>query len=168
VLGNLIISAIAGASTFLVLYLLDVPYALPLAAIVAVLDLVPLVGATAGGVAVVIAAFAHGTSAGIVTLVFVVVYQQVENHLLQPIVMRRSVEVSPLVVIISVLVGATLAGIPGALLAIPVAASVQIACRQGIENRRSTMARKRETLAGERPSPVTTTAAIAARRRAPA
>mgnify|MGYP002385872372 CR=1 FL=1 len=142
VAGNLAISLIAGVTAFLDLWLLGVPLALALATLVAVLDVIPLVGATLGGAIIVLAAFATDSTAGIVTLVFVVVYQQVENHLLQPIVMRRSVEVSSLAVLLSVLVGATLAGIPGALLAIPAAASIQIALREAISARRATVARR--------------------------
>jgi predicted PurR-regulated permease PerM len=94
--------------------------------IVAILDLIPLAGATIAAILIGTVAFIHSVPAGIVVVVFFVVYQQVENHLLQPVVYGRTVQLSPLVVLISILVGAELAGIIGALGAIPVAGSIQV------------------------------------------
>ena len=119
VTGNLLISLIAGGLTTIVLLLLGVPYAVALGLIVAILDLIPLAGAT-------IAAFIHSVPAGIIVVVFFILYQQVENHVLQPLVYGRTVQLSPLVVLISILIGAELAGIIGALGAIPVAGSIQV------------------------------------------
>ncbi|MFB9236496.1 AI-2E family transporter [Plantactinospora siamensis] len=120
--GNLLISAICGALTFAVMAVMGVPYAGVLAVLVAVADLVPLVGATIGAVLAGGASLLHSPTAGIVVLVFFVVYQQLENHLLQPLIYSRIVRLSPLTVLIAVLIAADLAGIAGALLAIPAAA----------------------------------------------
>ena len=111
VTGNIVISLIAGTSATVVLLIMGVPYAVALGLLVAILDLIPLAGATV---------------AGIVVVSFFIVYQQVENHVLQPIVYGRTVQLSPLVVLISVLIGAELAGVLGALAAIPVAGTLQV------------------------------------------
>jgi predicted PurR-regulated permease PerM len=104
-------------------------------------DLLPLIGATLGGaIVVLVATVTTGITAGIVMIVVLVVYQQTENHLVQPIVMRRSLAVSPLIVIVSVLVGAALLGILGALLAIPIAGSIQILLRDVLAARRERVA----------------------------
>ena len=121
VTGNLFISVIAGVSSGLVLWIMDVPFALALGLLVALLDLVPLVGATIAAIIVTTVAFVSTDSvwSGIVVLIFFVVYQQLENHLLQPLVYGRTVQLSPLIVLIAVLIGASLAGVLGALGAIP-------------------------------------------------
>ena len=124
--GNLLISLIAGGSSTLVLLVMGVPYAVALGLVVAILDLIPLAGATLALLIVGVVAFLHGIVAGIVVVVFFVAYQQIENHFLQPVIYGRTVQLSPLVVLISVLVGAELAGILGALAAIPVAGAIQV------------------------------------------
>jgi predicted PurR-regulated permease PerM len=126
VTGNLLISLIAGGLTTIVLLIVGVPYAVALGLIVAILDLIPLAGATIAAIIVGAVAFLHSIPAGIIVIVFFVVYQQIENHILQPIVYGRTVQLSPLVVLISVLIGAELAGVLGALAAIPVAGSLQV------------------------------------------
>ncbi|MFF5173436.1 AI-2E family transporter [Micromonospora sp. NPDC000089] len=128
--GNLLISVICGGLTFLVLFLAGVPFAAVIALLVALADLVPLVGATLGAVLAGGAAFLHSPTAGVVVLVFFVVYQQVENHLLQPVIMSRAVRLNPLTVLVSVLLAAELAGLLGALLAIPAAGVAQILLRE--------------------------------------
>jgi predicted PurR-regulated permease PerM len=115
---------------------MGVPYAVALGLLVALLDLVPLAGATVAGIIVVGVAFLHSVPAGIVLLIFVIVYQQLENHFLQPTIYGRTVQLSPLVVLISVLVGAELAGVLGALAAIPVAGSIQVLIRDLLAQRR--------------------------------
>src|SRR5690242_6807623 len=124
--GNLLISLIAGASITIVLLIMGVPYAVALGLLVAVLDLIPLAGATVAGIVVAVVAFLHSIPAGIVAVVFFVIYQQVENHVLQPVIYGRTVQLSPLAVLVSILIGAELAGILGALAAIPVAGSIQV------------------------------------------
>ncbi len=124
--GNVLISVIAAAATYLVLLVLGVPYRGVVALFVGFADLIPLVGATLGAVAGVGVAALHSLVAGIVVLVFFIVYQQVENHVLQPVIMSRTVALSPLTVLVSILLGAELLGFLGALLAIPVAGIVHV------------------------------------------
>jgi predicted PurR-regulated permease PerM len=136
VTGNIVISLIAGTSATLVLLIMGVPYAVALGLLVAMLDLIPLAGATVAGIIVVLVAFLHSVQAGVVLAIFVIVYQQVENHFLQPVIYGRTVQLSPLAVLVSVLVGAELAGILGALAAIPVAGSLQVIVRDQFAARR--------------------------------
>jgi predicted PurR-regulated permease PerM len=126
VTGNLVISLIAGGLTTIVLLILGVPYAVALGLIVAILDLIPLAGATIAAIIIAAVAFLHSIVAGIVVVVFFVIYQQVENHILQPLVYHRTVALSPLAILIAVLVGAEVAGVLGALAAIPVAGAIQV------------------------------------------
>ena len=133
--GNLLISLIAGVSATLMLLVLGVPYALALGVVVGVLDLVPLAGATLAAIIVAIVAFVHSTTAGIVVVAFFIVYQQLENHFLQPLVYGRTVQLSPLAVLISVLVGAEVAGVLGALMAIPIAGTIQVLLRDWRKHR---------------------------------
>jgi predicted PurR-regulated permease PerM len=130
VAGNLLISVIAGVTAYLTLTILGVPFAAPLAVLMAFLDLIPLVGATLGGVAIaIVTLFNDFPTSTIVWLIVFVVYQQVENNVIQPVVYRRTVNVAPLIVIVAILIGSSLLGILGALVAIPVAAAVQIVLR---------------------------------------
>jgi predicted PurR-regulated permease PerM len=126
VTGNLLISLIAGTLTTIVLLILGVPFAVALGLIVAILDLIPLAGATIAAIIIGTVAFLHSILAGIVVVVFFIVYQQLENHVLQPLVYKRTVALSPLTILIAVLVGAEVAGVLGALAAIPVAGSIQV------------------------------------------
>jgi predicted PurR-regulated permease PerM len=138
---NIAVSIFAGLVTWISLLILGVPFALVLALLMGLFDLLPLIGATLGGtIVVLVATITVSVTAGVVMIIVLVVYQQTENHLVQPIVMRRSVAVSPLIVILSVLVGAALLGILGALLAIPVAGSIQIALRDIVAARRMRVA----------------------------
>ena len=136
VTGNLVISLIAGVVSTLVLLAMGVPYAVALGLLVAILDLIPLAGATIAAILVTTVAFLHTTTAGIVVLVFFLVYQQLENHVLQPVVYGRTVKLSPLAVLIAVLIGAELAGVIGALAAIPVAGSLQVILLDWLAHRR--------------------------------
>jgi predicted PurR-regulated permease PerM len=135
VTGNLLISLIAGGLTTIVLLIMGVPFAVALGLIVAILDLIPLAGATIAAILIGTVAFLHSIPAGIVVVAFFIVYQQVENHLLQPLVYGRTVQLSPLVVLISILIGAELGGILGALGAIPVAGSIQVVIVDWLEHR---------------------------------
>jgi predicted PurR-regulated permease PerM len=137
VTGNLLISLIAGTLTTIALLAVGVPYAVALGVIVAVLDLIPLAGATIAAVIIGSVAFLHSLTAGIVVVVFFVVYQQVENQFLQPVIYGRTVQLSPLAVLVSVLIGAKLAGILGALGAIPVAGAIQVILLDWQRNRRA-------------------------------
>jgi predicted PurR-regulated permease PerM len=126
VAGNLLISLVAGLVAFAVLTATGVPYAVPLAVLVALLDLVPLVGATVAMIVVAAVALTQGIVPFLIVLAVLLAYQQAENHLLQPVVYGRTVQMSPLVVLVAVLIGGTIAGVLGALLAIPVAGSLQV------------------------------------------
>ena len=136
VTGNLFISLIAGVASTIVLLVMGVPYAVALGLLVALLDLVPLAGATLAAVIVSTVAFLDSTPAGIVVLVFFIVYQQIENHVIQPVVYSRTVQLSPLAILIAVLIGAKLAGVLGALAAIPVAGTIQVLILAWLELRR--------------------------------
>ncbi len=124
--GNLLISLIAGVAAFIGLEILGIPYAAALSLIVALLDLVPLVGATLAGIILVIVAFFISPIKAIILIVYFIVYQQVESNILQPLIYGRSVELPPLVVFLAVLAGGELLGILGALIAIPIAEIVRI------------------------------------------
>ncbi len=126
VAGAMTIAAVAGTTTFLLLVLLGVPYPVALAMFVAVTDLVPLVGATFGAAVVVLVALSLSGKTAIIVAVYYIAYQQFENYVLYPRVMQRSVDVSPAVTVVAVLVGGSLLGVVGALLAIPMAAAVQL------------------------------------------
>jgi predicted PurR-regulated permease PerM len=127
VTGNLLISLIAGVASGIVLWAAGVPFAVALGLLVALLDLIPLAGATIAAVACVLVAIAaSGTTAAIIVAVFFIAYQQLENHVIQPLVYGRTVQLSPLAVLVSVLIGAQIAGVLGALAAIPVAGAIQV------------------------------------------
>lgn len=138
VAGNLMISIIAGTSTYVVLTLLDVPFAAPLAILMAFLDLIPLIGATIAGFVIGLATLLGSFPADlIVWAIFFFIYQQVENNLLQPIIYKRTVDVHPLIVIVGVLIGGGMLGVLGALLAIPIAAALQVVIRDWWSYRKS-------------------------------
>jgi predicted PurR-regulated permease PerM len=136
VAGALAQATVAGVTSWLVLLILGVPYSLPLAVIVFLLDLVPLVGATLGAILVgIVTLFVHFPIATIVWAIWAIIYQQVENSVIQPRIQARAVQLEPLIVLIAVLFGSTLFGILGALLAIPVAAAIQITIREYVQQR---------------------------------
>jgi predicted PurR-regulated permease PerM len=140
VAGNLFISLIAGLTAYFTMLILDVPFAVPLAVLMAFLDLIPLVGATLGGVAIgIVTAFNDFPTDTIIWAIVFIVYQQLENNVIQPMVYRKTVDVAPLIVIISILIGGALLGILGALLAIPIAAAVQIIVRDVWSRRASSV-----------------------------
>jgi len=134
--GNLLISVICGVLTYVVLKIFGVPFAGLIALFVAITDLIPLVGATLGAVVAAAAAFVHSVPAGIAVVVFFVLYQQVENHVLQPLIFARTVKLNPLTVLVAILVAVELAGILGALLAIPIASMLQVIARDVWDHRR--------------------------------
>jgi predicted PurR-regulated permease PerM len=126
VLGNIVTSLVIGVVTFVFLMVVGVPNAAPVALFVAIFDIIPLVGATIAGVVTVVIALFHSLTAAIITAIFYVLYQQFENYVLVPRVMKRTVDVSPLTTIVAALLGGALLGVVGALVAIPVAAAVQL------------------------------------------
>ncbi|MEO8289915.1 MAG: AI-2E family transporter [Gaiellaceae bacterium] len=136
VTGNVFISVIAGIAAMTVLFSLGSKYSVALAVVVAVLDLIPLAGATLAAVIVSAVVFVElGWVKGVIAVIFFLVYQQVENHVLQPVIYGRTVQLSPLVVLVSVLIGAELLGILGALAAIPLAGIVQAVGREFVRYR---------------------------------
>ena len=142
VTGNLLISVIAGIVAYVTLMAVGVPYALPLAVVVAILDLVPLVGATIATVAAGAGALPEGLAPALIVVGVLIAYQQIENHVLQPVIYGRTVQLSPLVVLVSILIAGSIAGILGALIAIPIAGSLQVIVLEVIEARRErTLAR---------------------------
>ena len=126
VLGNVLISVIAGAATFIWLACFGVPYPLLLGIFVAVLDLVPIVGSTIAGVVVAAVALTVSIPVCIATIVFFVVFRLLEDYLLVPRIIGRAVKVPALITVVAVLVGGALLGIVGALVAIPIAAALQL------------------------------------------
>ena len=131
VAGALTITSINGILTFVVLTLLGVPFAVPLAVMMSFFGLIPLVGATIGGVLILIVTlFTDFPSATIIYGIFLIFYQQFENNVLQPAIFKRTVNVPPLAVILAILAGSTMLGVVGALVAIPIAAALQIVIKE--------------------------------------
>jgi predicted PurR-regulated permease PerM len=153
VAGALVQASVAGVTSWIMLLILGVPYALPLAVIIFLLDLVPLVGATLGAILVgVVTLFSDFPLDTIIWAIYAIVYQQVENNVIQPRIQARAVQLDPLIVLISVLFGSTLFGVLGALLAIPVAASIQITVREYVTLRRLALVPGAGTTPGPAPS----------------
>jgi predicted PurR-regulated permease PerM len=150
--GALLQATIAGVTSFILLTILGVPFAAALALVVFFFDLIPLVGATLGAVLVaIVTLFVNFPVALVVWVIYSIAYQQIENYVIQPQIQKRAVSVEPFVVLVAVLFGATLFGIIGALLAIPAAASLQIAIREW-------MAYRREVVEPPAPTPGSSTA----------
>jgi predicted PurR-regulated permease PerM len=149
VTGNLLISVIAGTFAAVLLFAVGSSYALALGLLVAVFDLIPLAGATLGTVIVAIVVFIEiDWIRCLIVVALLIAYQQVENNLLQPLVYKRMVQLSPLAILCAVLVGAELAGIFGALLAIPIAGSLLAVGREVLDYPREV---EREQADGESP-----------------
>jgi predicted PurR-regulated permease PerM len=137
-LGNFLTSLIAGIVIFVTLLVLGVPYPLLWGLWVALVDFLPMIGGALAGIPTALFAFTHSLTAGIVTAVVFIAYQQIENHILNPVIMSKTVRISPLLVLIAVLVGASLGSLVGglfggfvaALLAIPAAGALQVLVRE--------------------------------------
>lgn len=146
VAGAIIQATLAGVSAFIVLTILGVPFAAPLALLVAFFDLIPVVGASIAGIAVgVLTLFVHFPVATIVWAGFVIGYQQVENYLIQPQIQKRASKIEPFTVLVAVLFGTALFGIIGAVLAIPTAAAIQITISEWRDYQRSIAAEENGT-----------------------
>lgn len=124
--GQIIVGLIAGTLSFIFLAIAGVPFPVALALWVALAALIPLVGATIGAIPAVIVAFFSSLALGIATLIFFLVYQQIENYIIAPRVMTKAVDVSPAAVLLAALIGGSLLGFVGALMAIPAAASLKL------------------------------------------
>jgi predicted PurR-regulated permease PerM len=154
VAGAIAQAALAGVLTYFVLLILGVPFAAPLAAMIFFLDLIPLVGATVGAFIVgIVTVFVSFPTTTIIWVIWAIVYQQVENSVIQPRIQRRAVDVHPFVVLVAVLFGSTLLGIIGALIAIPLAASAQIIFREWVDYRRMLGTPEPPPAPGEEPAP---------------
>jgi predicted PurR-regulated permease PerM len=141
VAGALAIALVAGVTSALLLSILGVSYAFALALLVALLDLIPLAGATVAAIVVTTVAFLDsGLTIGLIVLGWFLAYQQFENHVLYPVVYSRTVALSPLAILIAVLIGASLAGILGALVAIPIAGTIQVLLLEWMRVRREAAA----------------------------
>jgi predicted PurR-regulated permease PerM len=131
--GALAQAAVAGVITFIVLTILGIPSPLALALVVAILDLLPLVGATLGAVIVAVVTLFHDFPTDtLIWVVFAIAYQQFENYVVQPRIQSKAVDLDPFIIVVAALFGGTLIGVVGALVAIPVAAAIQIAVREYI------------------------------------
>jgi len=136
--GALIIALIGGMVTTVATALLGVPYYLPLGLMMAVLGIIPYVGSVLGGALVVTATFlTSGLKSGIIALVVFVAYQQVENHVLQPVVQRKTIRMSPLVIAVVMLIGTALWGLMGALLSLPMAGAIQVLLEDRLARRQA-------------------------------
>ncbi len=129
-----------GFAVWLFLTILGVPFALLLAFWAGFASLVPLVGATIGGIPYITVAFFQGWPIGVAAIIFLIVYQQIENNIFQPLIHRYTVQLNPLWVIIAVLIGAQVLGITGVLVAIPVAGMVQVFVQEWLAHRRESRA----------------------------
>jgi predicted PurR-regulated permease PerM len=137
VAGALTIALVAGITSALLLTVLSVSYAIALGLVVSLLDLIPLAGATIASILVTtVAVLDRGWTVGLIVLVWFIVYQQVENHVLYPLVYSKTVALSPLTILVAVLVGASLAGVLGAIAAIPIAGTIQVLLREWLQARR--------------------------------
>ncbi|WP_025618350.1 AI-2E family transporter [Salinispora cortesiana] len=130
IVGALIIALLAGTTTFVFALIAELPYPFALAVVVAVTDLIPQIGATLGAVIVSLVGFATALPVGIACVLFFLVYQQVENYLIYPKVMRRSVQVNEVAALVAALLGVALLGVVGALIAIPTVAAFQLILRE--------------------------------------
>jgi predicted PurR-regulated permease PerM len=133
--GNILISIIAGGLSFAAFLLIGVPFPAALAMWVAFTDLIPAVGATLGAIVCVLVAAFSGVGTAVITAIYFIVYQQVENYLIAPRVMKRAIDLSPAAVILSTLIGGSLAGFAGALLALPIAATIKVIAKDVLTNR---------------------------------
>jgi predicted PurR-regulated permease PerM len=137
VAGALFIAFVAGIASFVVLSILGVEFAGPLAVFAGVMSLIPLIGATIAAIIIgVVTLFHDFPTDTIIWAVWAVVYQQIENNLIQPQIQKRTVDVQPFIVLVAVLFGSTLIGVVGAIVAIPIAASIQIVIREYLAYRR--------------------------------
>ena len=128
--GNVIVSLIAGGTAFIFLIIAGVPFPVALALWVAIADLIPLVGATLGAVPAVVVAFFTSLPLGIATLIYFAVYQQLENYVVAPRVMKKAVDISPAAVLLAALIGGSLLGFVGAIFAIPAAAAIKLIAQE--------------------------------------
>jgi predicted PurR-regulated permease PerM len=151
--GALLQATIAGLASFVMLTILGVPFAGPLAVVIFVFDLIPVIGATIGAVLVgIVTAFVDFPIALIIWIVFAIVYQQIENYVIQPQIQKRATKVEAFIILVAVLFGSTLFGVLGAILAVPIAASIQIGVTEYRTYRQEVLAAEQEA-GGPTPAP---------------
>jgi len=165
VAGNLLISVVAGTVATIALLATGVPYAVPLGLLVAILDLIPMVGATIGTVVAAAVALTEGVPEAVIVVVVLVLYQQVENHSLQQLVYHRTVKLAPLTIALAVATGAELGGVVGALLAIPFVGALKAVATELVAWRRGDEGDPRLSRSESEPAPMA--GANAARMMAP-
>ena len=139
-LGNLAISVVCGTVYGITAVILGLPYPLALAVIAGILDLIPNIGATAAGIIIGIVALSVSVQALIVFVIVIVVYQQIENYILQPTIIGKAAQVSGFTVLVSVLAFGALFGLIGAIIAVPIAAAIQIVAEELTAARRARIA----------------------------
>jgi predicted PurR-regulated permease PerM len=159
-LGNVAISVVAATVAGLSAWLLGLPFPIVLAVIAGLLDLIPQVGATIASIILVAVALTESTTAAVIMLVIQLIYQQVENYVVYPIVYRRAVELSAFTTIVAVMIAGSILGVVGAILAVPFAAVIKIVLREAGAPRRTRMAALREpadvpVIDGEVPAQIT-------------
>lgn len=148
-IGNVAISILAGTVAFITATLLDMPFPIVLAVLTGLLDLIPQIGATIAGIILVAVALTVSTEAAVIMAIVQLVYQQVENYVIYPIVYRRVVELSGFTTIVAVLILGAILGVVGAILAVPLAAVVKVVLHEGTRPRRERMAALRAALSSE-------------------
>lgn len=136
--GNLIISLITGGFVFILLSIFGVPYALPIAIAVGILDLIPFVGAVIAILILTVMSLLSGTGAAVAVLILFTIYQVIESNFIVPMIYARTVKLSPLIILVATIIGATLAGLIGVLLSIPAAAAIQIVIVELLQGARRT------------------------------
>jgi predicted PurR-regulated permease PerM len=136
-IGNILISLVAGAAAFIVFTVAGVPFSVPLAFAVALFDLIPMIGATLGAaISVLVALLATGLwPTTVIVAGFFLVYQQLENYLIAPRILRTTVSLSPAAVLLAALIGGTALGLAGAVMAIPVAAGLKVVLTERLQAR---------------------------------
>jgi len=140
--GQLLIALLAATASLIAMLIVGIPLPLPLAGLVGLFGLLPLVGATLGSLAVIIVALFQSVQAAIAMAAFFIIYQQIENNAIQPIIQSRALEISPLIIFIAVLFGISVGGLLGAFIAIPIAACLRILAIDYIEQRKKKIEKK--------------------------
>lgn len=153
VAGNVVTSMIAGVISIIFFFIVGLPYVVLLALWVAVADLIPLVGATLGALPAIIVAFTESVPVGIAVTVYFIIYQQIENHILQPYIYGKTIALNPFVVLVAVLIGVELAGFLGALFALPVAGAINVLAGYAMRERARTAAEAKAASTSPVPSP---------------
>lgn len=148
-IGNVAISIVAGTVTFIAASLLDLPFPIVLAVMTGLLDLIPQIGATIAAIILVAIALTVSTQAAVIMLIVQLVYQQLENYVIYPIVYSQAVELSGFTTIVAVLILGAILGVVGAILAVPLAAVAKVILHEGTRPRRERMAAMRAALASE-------------------